>query len=183
VMRDIVNSPIFLRLGSRMRAPQGTPVGELRRVTLSDFVVYNADPRYSSIISGIPGHDIQDVRLNNIRIYYAGGGTKEEAALVPKEKEESYPEPAIFGVIPAYGFYLRHVNGIEMNDVEVGYLNEDLRPAFLLDNVRNAEFFHVKAQHAAGVPAFVLKSVDDFQVQLSPGMPDTKLGHVERKEF
>jgi polygalacturonase len=56
-MRDIANSPIFLRLGSRMRSPEGTPVGELRRVNITNFVVYNADPRYGSIISGIPGHD------------------------------------------------------------------------------------------------------------------------------
>ena len=57
-MRAIVNSPIFLRLGSRMRAPEGTPVGELRRVIISNVVVYNTDPRFGSIISGIPGHDI-----------------------------------------------------------------------------------------------------------------------------
>src|SRR5215213_6291177 len=57
-MRDIVNSPIFLRLGRRMRGPAGIAVGELRRVLLSNIVVYNADPKYAAIISGIPGHNI-----------------------------------------------------------------------------------------------------------------------------
>jgi polygalacturonase len=182
-MRDIWNSPIFLRLGSRMRGPEGYPVGKLRRVNLSNFVVYNADPRYASIISGIPGNDIEDVKLSNIRIFYAGGGTKEQAALNPPEDEKAYPEPRMFGDIPAYGFYLRHVNGIELNDVHVSYLKDDLRPAFFLDSVKDVEFNHVRAQHAAGVPTFVLKSVEDFLVAQSPGIADTKMQKVDKKEF
>jgi polygalacturonase len=182
-MRDIQNAPIFLRLGSRLRAPEGTSTGALRRVHISNFVVYNADPRYASIISGVPGHDIEDVKLSNIRIFYAGGGTKEQAALVPPEEEKGYPEPRMFGVIPAYGFFLRHVKGIELNDVEVGYMKDDLRPAFLLDNVKGVEFNHVKAQHAAGVPTFVLKSVEDFSVRQSRGIENIALKSVEGKEF
>ena len=182
-MRDIVNSPIFLRLGSRLRAPEGTPTGQLRRININNFVVYNADPRYSSIISGVPGHDIEDVKLSNIRIYYAGGGTKEQAALNPKEEEKTYPEPKMFGEMPAYGFFVRHVKGIEFNDVEVSYLKEDLRPPFRLENVKDVEFNHVKAQRAANVPTFLLNGVENFSVQGSAGIPDAKLKSVDRKEF
>src|SRR5436853_712801 len=117
-MRDISNAPFFLRLGSRLRGPaETTQVGALRRVIISNVVVYNADPKYGSIISGIPGHDIEDVRMSNIRVYYQGGGTLEQAALNPPEKETDYPEPSMFGVIPAYGFYIRHVKGIEMDNI------------------------------------------------------------------
>jgi len=38
-MRDISNSPIFLRLGSRVRGPRGTPVGALRRVNINNVIV------------------------------------------------------------------------------------------------------------------------------------------------
>ncbi len=62
-MRHVWSSPFFLRLGSRMRGPPEVPVGVLRRVTISNVVVYDADPRYASIISGIPGHRIEDVRF------------------------------------------------------------------------------------------------------------------------
>jgi len=182
-MRDIFNSPIFLRLGSRMRAIEGRPVGSLRRVSLSDFTIYNADPRFASIISGIPGHDIEDVRLSNIRIYYQGGGTKEQAALAPPEAEKDYPEPRMFGEIPAYGFFLRHVNGIEMSGVKVSYLKEDVRPAFVLSDVKHAAFDKLRAQHAAGVPSFVLKDVEDFDLRQSPGLPDTALKSVTQKAF
>ncbi|MGH9434591.1 MAG: rhamnogalacturonidase, partial [Terriglobia bacterium] len=74
-MREIVNPPIFLRLGSRMRAPAGTPVGALRRVNISNVVASNTSGRYASIISGIPGHEIEDVRLSGIFIMSQGGGT------------------------------------------------------------------------------------------------------------
>ena len=149
-MRDISNSPIFLRLGARNRGPkETTKTGALRRVIISNVVVYNADPKYSSIISGIPGYLIEDVQLNNIRVYAKGGGTKEQAALEPPEREALYPEPTMFGELPAYGFFIRHVKGLQMRDVEVSYLSPELRPAFWLNDVTDVEFIHVKAQREA----------------------------------
>src|SRR5262245_21879052 len=95
-MRDVKNSPIFLRLGRRMRGPAGTQVGSLRRVSLSKYVDYRADPRYASIVAGIPDHQIEDVTLSNIRIFYRGGGKKEQANAQPPERETNYPEPSMF---------------------------------------------------------------------------------------
>src|SRR5262245_8147360 len=166
-MRDVANCPIFMRLGSRMRGPTGPPVGELRRVTLSNIVVYNAEPRYASLISGIPGQDIEDVRLSNIRVYYKGGGTKQQAALEPPEKENDYPEPTMFGEIPAYGFFIRHVRGLQMNGVAVSYLQDDARAPFVLSDAKSVDLRDIKAQHGSGVPTFILKDVADFSLQHS----------------
>jgi polygalacturonase len=182
-MRDIFNSPIFLRLGARMRGPEGRQVGALRRVALSNFIVYNADPRYASIISGIPGHDIQDLSLNNIRIYYQGGGTTEQAKLAPAELEKAYPEPRMFGDMPAYGFFVRHVTGLEMNDVEVSFHNDEMRPALVLDSVSNAAFDKLRAQHGPGVPVLVLRDVTDLEIHHSRDLPDTSLKAVKEKSF
>ncbi|HVQ39380.1 MAG TPA: glycoside hydrolase family 28 protein [Pyrinomonadaceae bacterium] len=182
-MRDIKNSPIFLRLGARMRGPAGIPVGQLRRVKISNVVVYNADARYASIISGIPGHNIEDVSLSNIHIYYQGGGTLAQAALAPPEKETNYPEPSMFGDIPAYGFFIRHVKGIELNGIDVSYAQEDLRPAFVLNDVSDAQFFNVKAKLSKGASAFVLQKVSDFRAHECKGVPDTRLDRVEQKKL
>jgi polygalacturonase len=183
-MRDISNAPIFLRLGFRARGPKAsTMVGALRRVIISNVVVYNADPRYASIISGIPGHPIEDVRLSNIRIYYRGGGTKEQAALDPPEKEDTYPEPTMFGELPAYGFFIRHVKGIQLRDVEVSYLKEDARPPFMLNDVAGADFLHVRAQRATDVSTFVLKNVENFSLQQSWPLPDTRIERTDNKKF
>ena len=183
-MRDISNSPFFLRLGFRGRGPmESTTVGALRRVIISNVVVYNADPKYASIISGIPGHPIEDVRLSNIRVYSKGGGTKEQAALDPPEKEDTYPEPTMFGELPAYGFFIRHVKGLEMRDVEVSYLKEDARPPFVLTDVMGADFQHVKAQRGDGVPTFVLKNVADFSTHQCWPLPDMRLDRVDAKRL
>jgi polygalacturonase len=205
-MREVSNAPIFLRLGSRMRAPEGTAVGSIRRVNISNVVAYDADPRYGSIISGIPGHDIEDVKLSDIRILYRGGLTLDQVAKQPAdlvntfffrasggvpprepyttpEREKEYPEPSMFGMLPAYGFFLRHARGIELNNVEVGFMKEDRRPAFVLDSVKAVDFQHVKAQKTSGVPAFVLLNVEDFTAHDSPMVSDTHLDKVDRKEM
>jgi polygalacturonase len=182
-MRDIKNSPIFLRLGSRMRGPKGVAVGELRRININNIVVYNADPRYASIISGIPGHNIEDVTLSNIRIYYQGGGTLAQAALSPPQKETNYPEPSMFGDIPAYGFFIRHVKGIKLNNIDVSYDQEELRPAFVLNDVSGADFFLVTAELSKDASTFVLQNVSDFRAYQCKGVADTRLERVDQKKL
>jgi hypothetical protein len=83
-MRDITNSPIYIRLGARLRGPKDTPVGAIRRVLISNVVVSDADSRYASIIAGLPGHPIEDVTLDNIHIQYRGGLTMDEVHLQPR---------------------------------------------------------------------------------------------------
>jgi len=182
-MRDITNSPIFIRLGNRARGPkETTTVGQIRRVNISNFVVYNANSNYGSIISGIPGHPIEDLKLSNIRIYYQGGGTNEQAALDPPEKEKDYPEPVMFGEIPAYGFFIRHVMGLQLSDVEVSYMKDDRRPPFILNDVKGAEFLHVKAQHLADVPTFLLNDVEDFTTRQS-SVPDKHIDRTKKEKY
>jgi polygalacturonase len=204
-MRETSNAPFFLRLASRMRGPTGVPVGKLRRVTISNVNVYDADPRYASIIAGIPGHPVEDVRLSNIRILYRGGLSLEQAASQPPElvntffrppggsgpreayavpeREAMYPEPSLFGVLPAYGFYIRHAAGIRMDGVEVGFMAPDTRPAFVLDDVRDFEAHGVRAQKAPNVPTFVLRDVEEFRVTHSQPVPDTQIKRVARRSF
>lgn len=182
-MRDITTAPIFLRLGRRMRGPAGTPVGAIRRVNISNVVVYDAEPRFASIIAGLPGNDIEDVRLSNIRLLYKGGGTKADGAVEVQERETNYPEPSMFGTIPAYGFYIRHAKGISFDNVEVGFMTPDARPAFVLDDVKGADFLGIKAQKLADAQTFMLKNVADFSVRQSKNIDDARFERVERKEF
>jgi polygalacturonase len=182
-MRDVVNSPIFLRLGRRLRAPAGAAVGQLRRVNISNVVAYNADSRYASIIAGLPEHDVEDVTLNNIRIVYRGGGKKEHADAQPPERENNYPEPSMFGDIPAAGFFLRHAKGITLSNIELRYLSEDMRPTFVLDDVKSALFNHVTARRTNDIPAFVLKNVSDFSAHECNGVTNVHLDRVDQKRF
>jgi polygalacturonase len=181
-MRDITDVPFFLRLGSRMRGPEGVPIGQLRRVIISNIVVSNAQSKQAAIISGIPSHCIEDVKFENVYIQHRGGGTQEDSAIVVPELENVYPDPDRFGPIPAQGFFIRHVKGIDMRDIEVKSLQEDHRPAFVLDDVDGADFMHVKIPRNAG-NSFLLKNVRDFSVSQSRPLADTYLAHETEKSI
>jgi polygalacturonase len=185
-MRDIVNAPIFVRLGNRARGPNNPPPGVIRRVNISNIVASSVDPRHGILISGIPGHPIEDLRLNNVRIAYKGGGTGADRELVPQEKENAYPEPDMFGNMPSYGLYARHVSGLSLSDVELSTDAPDARPAFMLNDVSVADFNHVKTQRPsspAGAPTFVLQNVKDFVLRNSPWLKDATHQRVDRVAF
>ena len=180
-MRDIMSAPIFFRLGARMRGPVNTSVGQLRRVLISNIVASNVNPQQCSILSGIPGHMIQDIQIGDVYIQHQGGGTREQAALRLLEKENGYPEPTMFGITPAQGFYLRHIENLDMSHVEIASLTSDDRPDFVLDNVSGAEFLRIRTRKVQGVPTFSMQNVDNFSCLLSRGIPDTTLDQVTEK--
>jgi polygalacturonase len=182
-MRDIVNDPIFLRLGARMRGPQGVPIGKLRRIKLSNILVDNADPAYSCTIAGLPGNPIEDIHLSNIRIYYKGGGTKEQAEREVPENADHYPEPGMFGTAPAYGLFVRHAKDIKINDVEFNTSEPDARPGYLFDDVDGIDMRNVTVQRAENSNAVVLKNVANFSIIQSTGIEDQKIKKIKEKEL
>jgi len=182
-MRDVMGSPFFLRIGSRMRGPAGTPVGVLRRINISNVVAYSSNPDYASLLLGIPGYKIEDVRMDNITILVKGGATKEQAVLVVPEKENAYPDPQEFIKIPAYGFFIRHVKNISMTNIDLKYENEDFRPPFILEDVEGAYFNNVYTPHAEDVPSFILKNVSDFRTINCGILPDKKIDKTTDTKF
>ncbi|MBN1783151.1 right-handed parallel beta-helix repeat-containing protein [bacterium] len=182
-MRDITNSPIFLRLGRRMRAPEGMKIGKMRRISISDVIVHTADPESASLIVGIPGHPIEDVKISNIHFLVTGGASEEYRTIDVPELEEHYPDPRFFGKIPAYGFFIRHVDGIELNNVDIRCENEDMRPAFVLEDVRNAEFNNVDTRKMKDGPTFMLRDVKHFKTVQCESAADTELDNVKEKSF
>lgn len=157
---------IFIRLGQRT----GDHAGVLRNVTLRNIRVDVAFERpdyayeirgpalpffhntFPSSITGIPGHPVENVTLENIEINYPGRGNSGLAYLpltrldgVP-EAESAYPEFSMFGELPAWGFYIRHVTGLTMKNIRIGIDHPDYRPAFVLDDVGDATIDPVRIQ-------------------------------------
>ncbi len=179
-MREIGSLPIFIRLGDRRRMPVASQsVGAIRHVNISDVVAQNRGAQYACIISGIPGHAIEDVRISNVRIIWPGGQPAEAAERVVPENEYAYPEPSMFGALPAYGFFIRHVDGVELNNVDMTYREKDMRPPFYLEDVKNADFTNITAQREEGVPAFILKNVENLTTHQYRGLEDVKKDKVE----
>jgi polygalacturonase len=182
-MRDVVSSPIFVRLGERMRGPKGTPVGAIRHVSISNIVAQAKSQRYACFISGTPGHEIEDLRINNVRVIFPGGGKGSWTRKEPSEMVKGYPDPSRFGGEPAYGFFIRHVKGLQMTDVDITAKKSDLRPAFYVKDVQGFYLNSVSATRFAKVPMFVMDGVKDFRTVEVDGVADMRLKDVGREDF
>jgi polygalacturonase len=182
-MRDCTNTPIFLRLGSRMRGPKGVPVGTLKRVILSNIVSYNCVSQFACIISGIPGHLVEDVKISDVYVHHQGGGTAQMAGLRPAEAEGEYPDPRMFGPLPARGFFIRHARNLEFTNVEIAHAKPDFRPAFWMDDVSDIDMFRVKIAESASAPNFRLNKVKNLRVLAARGMKDMQLDNIDSQQL
>ena len=184
-MRHVANSPVFIRLGSRLRGPNNPPIGTIKRISINNLVVYNATSSHATTISGLPGHQVEDIRMSNIYINHEGGGKPEDNEIVPTENEKSYPEPGMFGPLPAYGFYFRHVKGIEMHHTKLDYTQPEVRNAFVLEDVQDAYFDHLNIKKGSGNASFFdLRKVADFSLEECRNMKSVKVeAMVERQKM
>jgi polygalacturonase len=105
---------------------------------------------FPSSITGIIGHPIQSVLLEDVKIIYPGRGNAAYANLpinrisdIP-ELPKKYPEFSMFGELPAWGFYVRHVEGLKMKNVIIKIRKDDYRPALVFDDVEDLKFENLK---------------------------------------
>ncbi len=141
--------PICLRLGNRARkykddAPQ-PGVGRFKDVSLNNIVADNVKSIGCSI-TGIPGHFIENISLSNIRINFSGGVNKADIKSEIPELEDSYPEGTMWGILPAYGFYVRHAKNISFNNIQLSYSVSDARPSIIGIDVDGINITGLKAQ-------------------------------------
>ena len=137
-----VAAPIFVRLGNRARPfkkDMARPgIGIMRNITISNIEATGANAT-GCAISGLPQAKIENLTLSNIRLSFAGGGTKEDADRVAPEKPDAYPEYSMFGRrLPAYGLYCRHIKGLKLLNVQLQLANTDQRPGVAFEDVEDA---------------------------------------------
>ena len=94
-------------------------------------------------IIGLKDSKINNVTLENIEIVFPGGGDAhyahvglDELDKVP-EMPKAYPEFSQHMELPAWGFFVRHVNGLTMHNIKLTALKKDYRTAIVLDDVSN----------------------------------------------
>lgn len=156
IRMENVGGPIFIRLGNRGRlydkpteqvygrdaASEGAAVGVLRKVTIRNIeatITGNQRDCQGILITGIPGHRIEDVVLENIRISLPGGGTAAEAARVMPEDVARYPEQFFFGVLSSSVLYARHMKGLVARNLDVTFDRSDARPPLYAEDVEGLD--------------------------------------------
>ena len=158
---------IYLRIGDRWSAGK-KPI--MKNITIKNVYAeipmdkpdagYNYEgpiedlPRNISPASivGLPEYKIQNVTLQNIEIVSPGGGNPYYAyrGLAPAELDSipematSYPEFSQFKELPAWGFYIRHAEGITFDNVTFKALKKDYRPAIVMDDAGEVTFKDVR---------------------------------------
>jgi polygalacturonase len=165
-MMDVGNYPIYITTGKRNRGPNVTAPSRARNILICNLIATGVDKTSGIQIFGLPEQPIEGLRLENIRIAFKGGGTKEDAALVPKELGTGYPEPR--GTMPAYGIFARHVKGLELANIIFSVDTEDFRPALAAVDVDGLEIDNFKAQIAADTAPARLDGVKGWVVRNSP---------------
>ncbi len=148
VMKEVTTAPLFLRLGARLRGPEGTRVGALRDIEIRGLEASGIDPRFAAIIAGLPEHPVERVRLRDIKLDFSGAPPPATPSS-PPELADAYPEPSMFGPTPSWGLWTRHVIGLEVERLRLARDRFDPRPPVQIDDThlaRTADADHFPVQ-------------------------------------
>ncbi len=174
-MRE-VGGAIFIRLGNAARrwtSDISKPaIGVIRNVSIDNVVakVFSVDTRpLASSLTGLPGHSLENISLSNIMIETVRSFPRERLgpplADIP-EQASGYPEYSMFGDLPAYGFYVRHVKGLTLSNVNVRFEGTDYRSALAFDDVQDLEVDALKSRSLLeSAPVILMKDVSGAVVR------------------
>ncbi len=96
-------------------------------------------------ITGIPNHYVENITLSNIKIMFSGGGNVMKTINEVPELEDLYPESTMWGDHISYGFFVRHVKGLRMNNIDLSFEQNEQRPAIVLDDVDDVKINDLNA--------------------------------------
>lgn len=166
-MMDVQAYAIYVTTGRRNRGPNVTSKSIARNILISNVVATGVDRRAGIILQGMDDQPMEGIRLENIRLIFNGGGTKEDAARVIPELDKTYPEPR--GILPASGIYARHIKDLELANIRFSYDKDDMRPPMIFSDINGLEIDNIKTPVFAGVAA-TFDNVKGMTVRNSPVM-------------
>ncbi|MDB6019550.1 MAG: Polygalacturonase [Pedosphaera sp.] len=142
-----VRTPIFVKIGNRHPQADGSP-GTIRGIRIEN--VHATDSILTSSITGQPGCCVEDVTLSGIRIDSEEDGKEEWVGLEIHELPKAYPEARMFGRLPCYGMYCRHVKGLRLRQMEFKAAASEERPAVFCDDVNDVEICGLRGTPIVG---------------------------------
>ena len=150
-IRDValenVDMPVSILLRSRLRAyrdQEARGVGAIRDVEITGLTGVVPDdgrvaPSSAILVSGLPGHPVERIRIRDVRLSLPGGGTRADAERVVPLLERAYPEYRNLGVLPALGAFVRHARGLRLDRVMFDRRRPDERPHIYQEDAADLE--------------------------------------------
>jgi hypothetical protein len=132
---------------------------------ISNIIARNTSLITSSI-TGFPGNYVENVTIRNVHIIYKGGGIKRHHEYDVPENERNYPENRMFGhYLPSYGFYIRHVKDLKLEDIQLRLEQPDYRSVLWIEDVSNVSVSGFQADTPASeVPIFEILRGEQIQI-------------------
>lgn len=121
--------------GKRGHRPKGTPAktGSISNIKFSNLDFRNITDNIGSCISGInlegTVYKVEDVTFDNVKVQFKGGATS--IPKTPGEYKGNYPEYSVFGMLPAWGYYIRYAAGINFKNCKQTVAPADKRQAIV----------------------------------------------------
>ncbi|ASZ09681.1 hypothetical protein KTO58_27585 [Chitinophaga pendula] len=170
-------NPIYILITDRLRTGEpGVKTGKIRNVKIENVTIseHRAGPHHGPVstatISGMPGFTVDNLTFENIKITYAGGGTKEDAAAIPPYTHNYSPNA--LKTRPAAAWLVRHVKDLTFRNIQVDYEAPDFRPPLVIWDAQGVTLDGFHSPRQAGVPLISKKEVTGLQVRNSPGYND-----------
>ena len=150
-----VGTPIFVRLGARLRGPEGTAVGSISDISFQN--IYSYFPKeeyavtpidlpgvrtvgetttpwpYTSMVAGLPDHPIENITMRDVTLVSYGGEKMADTVPLPlPENDKAYPSPTLYGwhkPLPSHGLLINHAKGVTLSGISLRTIHPDERPA------------------------------------------------------
>lgn len=123
---------------------------------------------FPASITGIPGHPVSNVVLQDVDVTYPGGASKrisyfnaDTLERVP-ERIDGYPEFSMFGELPCWALYTRWARGITLRRVRFSSNQHDFRPALIFDHIRELTLDSLDIPSKTEPPIVILNKVTDY---------------------
>lgn len=148
VMQNVPR-PVFLTFNKQNAAynAQGEPptINRVHGIAFSNIIVQDTIGEKSCgfIVTGMPGHPVEDITFSNIHAVFPGGVPVEDSKAVLAEfttenLKGRWPEVGgLRATVPAFGMYLRHVKGVTLRDITLSTAKTDARPAIVFVDVKD----------------------------------------------
>jgi polygalacturonase len=149
---------IFVRLGDRARPIPGIEKpgkGSMSNIVIDNIQAYEVSD-WGCSVTGLADQIVKNVTLSNIRIQFKGGGTLEDAKKSLPEKPDAYPSSSMFGKLPVYGFFCRHLKNLNLNNINIDTEIEDKRAPLYCEDINGLNVTDFNAVVSADAEAYII---------------------------
>ncbi|GJM33916.1 MAG: exo-poly-alpha-D-galacturonosidase [Saprospiraceae bacterium] len=134
---DNCGQAFFILLADRKRTvPNRKPrIGTISNVHFKHIKGRRFTQQFPSIITGIAGHNIQNITFENCELELKGGVSVTNQSVM--EYDGKYPEGNKFGDTNAFAFFVRHTDEVSFINCTITSALKDLRPWLIHEDVKN----------------------------------------------